>query len=82
MMGGQPNGAVPDDTIPPEKPDGNQNITPPENPDENMAPQGGMTPPEMPDNNMNSGNTGSINNVFTVSGISNLFSGIMAYGID
>ena len=90
MMGGQPgqepNGQAPDGTTPPEKPDGDQNMTPPEKPDENMNPQGGMTPPERPDGingpmipyNTNS----SINKVFTISGVSNLFSGIMAYGID
>ena len=83
MMGGQMGplngqGMAPDvqGTTPPEKPDG----------DQNMISQDGMTPPERPEGNnkvMNPGNIGtSISKVFSISGVSNLFSGIIAYGVD
>lgn len=85
MMGGQPDGMtppengqapsgqVPDDMTPPDNgqsPFGNmQGTTPPEKPD-------GMTPS---DNNQINEQGGTENKVFTISGISNLFSGIAVY---
>ncbi len=83
MMGGQP-GGQPGQEPNGQAPDG---TTPPEKPNENMNPQGGMTPPEKPEGNSNvsmvpGNNSSSISKVFTISGVSNLFSGIMAYGID
>ena len=66
---------------PPEKPDGDQGIAP-ERPDGNqgMAP-GEMTRPEGAEMVI-PGNFGTISRVFSISGVSNLFSGIMAYGVD
>lgn len=94
MMGGQPGqGMTPPDsqapeqgTTPPEKPDGEQNgpqdgMTPPEKPegDQGMVPSE-MTRPEGAEGGINT--VSSISKVFSISGVSNLFSGIMSYGID
>ena len=89
MMGGQPGGqGMTPSSGQGMAPDGGQGTTPPEKPDgdQNMIPQDGMTPPEKPEGNntvMNPGNIGTnISKVFNISGVSNLFSGIMAYGVD
>ena len=67
----------PDDSNRPERPD-NQNGEVPEKPDSDMQ---GMTPPE---GNGQSDFTGfeSANKVFSISGISNLFSGIITYSVE